>query len=79
MIQERDCPRCGIRRTVRQPWSVWSFCFNCKLQWSSSIAATARESEACPVSTAYPFSPTELTRLTVYRRAVRAGFFSDWR
>jgi len=78
-IQESDCPRCGIRRTVRLPGSPWSLCFNCKLQWNSSIAATTGESQPGPVSTPYPFSPAELKRLTVYRRAVLAGFYSDWR
>ena len=79
IIQESACPRCGIRRTVRLAGSVWSFCFNCRLQWNSSIAATTRESEPCPVSTAYPFSPPGLKRLTVYRRTVLVGSFSDWR
>ena len=78
-IQERDCPRCGIRRTVRLPGSVWSLCFNCKLQWNSRIMITNRESKPVPVLTAYPFSPVELKRLVVYRRAVRAAFFCDWR
>jgi hypothetical protein len=31
------------------------------------------------VSTAHPFSPAELERLTTYRLAVQAGFYSDWR
>jgi len=79
IIQESECPRCGIRRTVRLTGSVWLFCFNCRLQWNSRIAITTRESEPCPVLTAYPFSSAELKRLTVYRRAVRAGLFSEWR
>ena len=78
-IQENECPRCGIRRTVRLPESVWSLCFNCKLQWNSRMPITTGQAKPCPVSTACPFSPAELTRLTVYRRAVQAGFFSDWR
>jgi len=35
-IQERSCPRCGIRRTVRLGCSTPSLCLNCRLHWGAS-------------------------------------------
>jgi len=32
---------------------------------------------AAPIETPYIFTDAELTRLTVYRRAVRANYFND--
>jgi hypothetical protein len=37
-IQERLCPRCGIRRTVRLGRPRIAFCFNCRLRWGLSGA-----------------------------------------
>jgi ribosomal protein L37AE/L43A len=34
VIQERRCPRCGNRRTVRRGSSSRSFCFNCRYGWT---------------------------------------------
>ena len=39
-IQELSCPRCAIRRTVHLADGS-SFCFNCRLQWSTQQAAHA--------------------------------------
>jgi ribosomal protein L37AE/L43A len=61
VIQERRCPRCAIKRTLRLAHGT-SFCFNCRSQWEAPI---------------YPFKPDELARLELYRVAVRAGFYSD--
>jgi hypothetical protein len=33
IIQERACPRCTIRRTLRTLLGDRSFCFNCRLNW----------------------------------------------
>jgi hypothetical protein len=33
-IQERRCPRCTIRRTLRSSLGI-SFCFNCRFRWRS--------------------------------------------
>jgi hypothetical protein len=71
-IQERACPRCAIRRTVRIAGA--SFCHNCRLQWSGvSGAAFVPRPES-----AYLFTASEEARLVMYRAAVRAGFYSDW-
>ena len=34
MIQERRCPRCGIRRTVRMGRTRVALCFNCRFHWT---------------------------------------------
>jgi hypothetical protein len=78
LIQERACPRCGIRRTARLAYgtSGTSFCFNCRLQWPTREAPVSH-----PVGTPSPqhvLGPDALARLAVYRAAVRAGFYSDW-
>jgi hypothetical protein len=78
-VQEKHCPRCGIKRTV---WlGEWgSFCFNCRLRWGrgSGIAP-----QPAPTATVSPqrfegLLPAELARLATYRAAVRAGFYTDW-
>lgn len=74
-IQERPCPRCAIRRTVRIARA--SFCFNCRLHWGSqsgNVSAAAFEPRPEP---AYVFTAPETLRLEIYRAAVRAGFYTD--
>lgn len=63
VIEPRNCPRCGIRRTTRALRSTSAFCFNCHMQWD--VAAN-------------PFNQRELARLHVYRSAVRNGLYRDW-
>ena len=79
VIQERSCPRCAIRRTVRlTPGS--SFCFNCRLQWSTQQVAPGqpvRWMTALPL-TSQTFTLAEQARMAIYQAAVRAGFYSDW-
>jgi hypothetical protein len=70
-IQERPCPRCAIRRTVRLAGS--SFCHNCHLHWYGASGAACLP-RAKPADT---FSAQETARLTIYRAAVRAGFYND--
>jgi hypothetical protein len=73
-VQEQRCPRCAIRRTVRVGSDDRSFCFNCRYRWDprapGSIEPVRIRAEAI-------FTPAELARLRVYRRAVQAGFYSD--
>jgi hypothetical protein len=70
-LQEHPCPRCAIRRTVRIASA--SFCFNCRLhwgsQWDKGLDAT--------VEPPYTFTAAETARLTIYRAAIQAGFYSD--
>jgi hypothetical protein len=79
LIQERPCPRCAIRRTVRLA-AGGSFCFNCRLQWSTRQIARAQPAPRMTVLTLTSQSLTvaEWARLVIYRAAVRAGFYSDW-
>jgi len=70
-IQERPCPRCAIRRTVRIARA--SFCFNCRLHWGR-VSGAAFEPRPEP---AYVFTAAETLRLEMYRAAVRAGFYTD--
>src|SRR5918993_118850 len=68
IIQERNCPRCAIRRTVRIADS--SFCHNCRLQWHQ-----APNTEFLPRPTVtYAFTGRETARLMIYRAAIRAAF-----
>ncbi|MBV9171411.1 MAG: hypothetical protein JOZ81_15140 [Chloroflexi bacterium] len=70
-VEERwPCPGCGNRRTLK--WARGRYhCFNCKHQWDQ------RERQPKLVDITTLFSPAELERLCVYRRAVQAGFYSD--
>jgi hypothetical protein len=69
-IQEHPCPRCAIRRTASIASA--SFCFNCRLHWGTAWGA--REPRLEPP---YAFTAAETARLTVYRAAIHAGFYSD--
>jgi len=72
-IQEHPCPRCANRRTVSIASA--SFCFNCRLRWGIPFASgTTVEPRMEP---AYSFTAVETARLTIYRAAIEAGFYSD--
>ena len=75
IIQERVCQRCAIRRTARLTHGA-SFCFNCGFQWPSGAAPLTHDAEV--PSARFWFTPDELARLSVYRSAVRNGFYTDW-
>jgi hypothetical protein len=66
VIQERSCPRCAIRRTVRLGRGL-ALCFNCRYHW-----------DAHPLPPAEQFDAAARARLVSYRAAVRAGFYTDW-
>jgi len=71
--EEQARPRL-TRRTARLTQGT-SSCFNYHLQWPKADAALAD-----PVSVrapTYVFTAAERARLTVYRAAVRACFYSD--
>ncbi|MBV9356974.1 MAG: hypothetical protein JO023_15795 [Chloroflexi bacterium] len=72
-VQEHRCPRCAIRRTVRVGSDERSFCFNCRYRWDPR---TPGRIEPVPLGAEAIFTPAELARLRVYRRAVQAGFYS---
>jgi hypothetical protein len=71
LIEQRVCPRCGIRRTLRQLRSTTAVCFNCHHQWDAFSPETEAE-------VANAFTAEEYVRLAAYRAAVRAGFYTDW-
>jgi ribosomal protein L37AE/L43A len=65
-IEERwPCPACQNKRTIRWGADV-EHCFNCRHQWPRL--------KTKPVVI---FSDAELRRLYAYRRAVRAGLYTD--
>lgn len=74
-VEERwPCPRCGNRRTLN--WARGRYhCFNCRHQWHASSSARLVEPDA--LDAAAVFTPEELARLSIYRAAVRAGFYTD--
>jgi hypothetical protein len=74
IIQERPCPRCAIRRTARLAYGT-SFCFNCRLQWPTHDAPLLDAVEV--LAPLHAFAADELARLSVYRAAVRNGFYTD--
>jgi len=86
VIQQRLCPRCGIRRTAQLGRSSTSLCFNCHLKWDAAQSAgslAARPPLAHPFSTselqlAYPVGGSELPRLKAYRAAICGGIHTDW-
>jgi hypothetical protein len=69
VLQEQPCPECGHKRTVRLGTRV-GVCFNCRSHW-------VVDGRARPIG-CYRFSGEELNRLERYRKAVAAGFYSDW-
>ena len=73
-IEQRPCPRCTMRRTVRMGTWGW-FCFNCRLHVASTDAAWPADMPAERAE--YQFTPAELARLQRYRAAVLAGLYSD--
>jgi len=63
-IEERwPCAACHNKRTVRFGTDI-EYCFNCGHKWPRLSARSV-------------FSEAELRRLTIYRRAVRGGFYTD--
>jgi hypothetical protein len=68
LIQDRACPRCANRRTVRLGQGS-SLCFNCRYHWDPEPV------ELMPAG--WSFDAAERSRLVIYRAAVRAGFYSD--
>jgi hypothetical protein len=77
VIQDRACPRCAIRRRVRLGDGA-IFCFNCRLEAPAHAGGDDRASRGLAWPIPEPLEPAELSRLTMYRAAVRAGFYSDW-
>ena len=72
-IEERRCPRCHIKRTVRL--GAWgSVCFNCR----RPLDATPTIAEPIAPSPREVFTPAELARLGSYRAAILAGLYTDW-
>jgi hypothetical protein len=61
--ERRPCAACHNKRTVRWGNNV-DYCFNCAHRRPRGTVQ-------------YPFSPAELRRLAIYRRAVQAGFYTD--
>ena len=86
VIQQRLCPRCGIRRTAQLGRSSTSLCFNCRLKWDAAQAASgpaARPPLAHPFSApelqlACPVGGSELQRLKARRAAICGGIHIDW-
>jgi len=71
MLQQRACPSCGRLQSLNMG-SGGHFCLNCRYRWRESAALEPT------ASTTTSFTKPELERLTIYRRAVAAGFFTDW-
>jgi hypothetical protein len=74
-IQEHPCPRCANPRTVRI--ATASFCFNCHLHWGSQWGTASDATQEPRLEPPYPFTAAEIARLTMYRAAIQAGFYSD--
>lgn len=74
-IQEHPCPRCANPRTVQIASA--SFCFNCRLYWGSPWGKVSDATVEPRLEPPYPFTAAETARLTMYRAAIRAGFYSD--
>jgi hypothetical protein len=74
-IQEHPCPRCANRRTVRIAKA--SFCFNCGLHWGSHWGKGSGATVEPRLEPPYTFTAAETARLTLYRAAIHAGFYSD--
>jgi hypothetical protein len=69
-ILQQTCPRCAIQRTVRLGhWGA--VCFNCRLTWKGTPTEARAEIP-------YAFSEAELSRLEMFRVAIRVGLYSDY-
>jgi hypothetical protein len=78
-IQERMCPWCWNRLTVRMG-SGLSLCFNCRHHWRGA-SPLERHGPAQPDSEPFArllFGAREAERLAVYRAAVQSGYYTDW-
>ncbi len=74
MIQQLACPSCGRLLTLNMG-SSGNFCLKCRYRWRMPDAAPTDDAVG-PVDSV--FTHAELRRLAIYRRAVAAGFFTDW-
>jgi hypothetical protein len=74
MIQQLACPSCGRPLTLNMG-SSGNFCLKCRYHWRLPHVAPADET-APPGDSV--LTDAELQRLVIYRRAVAAGFFTDW-
>ena len=70
MIQQRPCPSCGRAETLDMGSGV-NYCVQCSFHWSLPDAHSAG-------AAMIDFSYAERARLLTYRRAVQAGFYSEW-
>jgi len=77
VIQDRTCPRCAIRRRVRLGDGA-IFCFNCGLQAPAHCGGDGHAGHGLAWPVSEPLEPAVQAKLTIYRAAVRAGFYSDW-
>jgi ribosomal protein L37AE/L43A len=74
VIQQGRCPSCGRAQTV-YVGAVVNLCLKCRFHWSLPDALSP---ELAANATLTDFSQAELQRLDVFRRAVAAGYYSDW-
>ena len=74
MIQQLACPSCGRLLTLNMG-SSGNFCLKCRYRWRIRDAAPTDVVDGRVDSA---FTDAELRRLAIYRRAVAAGFFTDW-
>jgi len=72
IIEEHQCPRCKVDRTVRMGPTDECFCLKCGYRWSA-----AAEVEPLDLRLSALFTAMDLKRLDHYRAAVRADFYTD--
>src|SRR5262249_24066276 len=75
VVQERFCPNCGVRRTVRWAGSSTLFCFNCHTQWNEPPAASHL---AAQPPLADPAGDSELRGPNAYRAVIIGGIQAEW-
>jgi len=76
IIENHQCPRCKIDRTVRMSPADECFCLKCGYRWSAPGEAAA-DVEPLDMRLAALFTAMDLKRLDHYRAAVRANFYTD--
>jgi hypothetical protein len=72
------CLRCTFPRTLRV--GDRRVCFQCRFSWHTRhpvVTPAAAPTWAQDRGAGYAFTPAEFARLTRYRAAVQAGFYSD--
>ncbi len=77
MIQQLACPSCGRALTLNMG-SGGNFCLKCRYHWHVPDVSPVVSIEAQTTQLDSTFTDAEQRRLKVYRRAVAAGFFTDW-